>query len=210
MAFKLANLEPRNTTFVLIFDPKDLTEVHLDPIRRNSHFDVLMSSSEPQALLLKSEARSVTITIQPTRLELVQELKIPFKERGLSELRELLQALPELGVKSFGLNYTVFFSIKGFPSGGQYIRERFLKQPTGLDDVLDGPVLSNSTRILFGSPEEYRDVRFTPPDVRSEVVILQYHYHREEQVRDRERTLRVIHEQYETEVTHIDALMEKL
>ena len=210
MAAKLKTLEPRDTSFVLVYDPKELSEIQLDKIRVETPFEVLVSAKQAQAIFLASEKLSTKVTIQPTRLELVQELRTPFEERSLEDLRKLIAALPELSVKAFGINYAVWFAVDGYGLGGQYVRDHFLKGPTGIEGVMGSAVVSNSTRLIFGDPEDYRDIRLTPLDLQGEIVVLQYHCHKEEEVKDRERMFRLINERYPIETRILSNLIEKL
>src|SRR5262245_34449095 len=210
MAVKLKSLELRDTSFVLLYDPKELSEIQLDKLRMETAFEVVASAKQVQAIFLTSEAHSMKVTIQPTRLELVQELRTPFEERSLDDLRRLISVLPELSVKALGINYAIWFAIEGCEFGGQYVRYLFLKSPTGLEGVLGSAVVSNSTRLIFGDPQDYRDVRLTPLDLQSEVVVLQYHCHKEEAVKDKERMFRLINDRYPIETRVLSSLIEKL
>ncbi len=207
MATKLTNIEPSDTALVLLYDARELAEVQLDKLRAQTPFEVLISAKQVQAILLSSDERSEKVTIQPTRIEFRQELRIPFEERSLEDLQVLLELLPELSVKAFGLNYTLSFSTDGYETAGQFLRDRFLKQPTGLDEVLGGQLISNSSRMIFGDPEHYRDIRLTPADLKSNVVVLQYHYHKEESVKDKRRMFRLLSEQYPIEAAQLSSLI---
>jgi hypothetical protein len=210
MASKVETREPRETSVVLLYDPKDLTEVQLDRVRAEGSFEVLISAKSLQAILLNSETNSTRVSIQPTRLEFTQELRSPFAERSLESLRAILAVLPELSIRGFGLNYMLSITVQGYKVGGQFIRDRFLAQPTGFEKILGGVPFASATRIIFGQPEEYRDLRLTPPELNSEAVVLQYHYHKEESVRDKDRIYRLIAERYPLEITTLNEIVSQL
>lgn len=210
MAANVVTREPRETAIVLLYDPKDLTEIHLDRVRTESPFEVIISAKSLQAILLTSEEHSTRASIQPTRLEFTQDLRSPFEERSLEDLRILLTVLPELSVRGFGLNYMLWLTVSGYKIGGQFIRDRFLQQPTPFEKILGGGPFASATRMIFGEPEEYRDIRLTPPELSSEAVVLQYHYHKEESLRDKDRIYRLISDRYPEEVKTLGGILTQL
>jgi hypothetical protein len=199
MATKLNQIEQRDTSLVLLFDAMDLSEIQLDRVRSSTPFELVVSAKQVQAIFLSSEQNSMKVTIQPTRMEFVEELRTPFEARSHEELRRLLTALPELSVRAFGINYTVFITVDGYASGGQFVRDRFLTKPTGFEQAMGGESATSATRMVFGEPDDYRDIRLTPVDLQSETVVLQYHCHKEASAKDRERVFRLIADRYPTE-----------
>lgn len=207
MATQLTEIEYQDASVVLLFDQKDLMEIQLDAIRRQGRFDAVTAVKQLDAVVLGSEQHSERVTIQATRLEYRLELRTPFAERSLDGLDKLLSLLPELSVRSFGVNFSMAFVADGIAPGGQFISQRFVKQPTGIDDADLGPLFSSSIRMLFGSPELHTDIRITPVDLLGGRLVFQYHTHRDEIVKDRERLYRVLAEQYRVDTQRMPVLM---
>ena len=201
----------RDTSFVLVYDPKDLAEIDLNVLRRDTPFEnIQYVRGEVPTLLLESEANQTRATIQYTRLEFVQAVTIPFRDRSLDIFGNLLRALPELSVKAFGLNYTLMCTTEQFESAGQFIRERFLAPQKALEVELAGEFFAASARMLFGQASQYRDIRLTPEVLSTRNLVAQYHYHGEESVRDRDRILRLLTERYATELAHVTAVTDMI
>ena len=207
MATTLSAIEHQDTSIVLLFDQKDLMEIQTDAIRRHGRFDVVTAVKQLDAVVLGSEQFSERVTIQPTRLEYRLELRSPFEERSLDGLQELLSLLPEFSIRSFGVNFALAFVAVGFSPGGQFISRRFINQPTGLEDADLGSLFSSSIRMMFGSPESYTDIRITPVDLVGGRLVFQYHTHRDEIIKDRERLHRILADQYRLDSQRIPALM---
>src|SRR5207245_418924 len=140
---------PRETTFVLIYDPKDLAEVNLEALKLGFAFeDMQLSLDEQQTLVVSSTGQSIRVLIRSSRLEFVQDLRSPFEDRAIDGFGKLIKALPELSVKAVGVNLTVAFTVSGYERAGLFVRDRFLVQPTKLEQVLGKQVFATSVRLL--------------------------------------------------------------
>jgi len=207
----LADIHYRDTSCVLLYDPKDLAEVDLNLLRRDTPFEEIQySKSEVPGIAMQSEERFIRAVIQYTRLEFVQMLDSPFAERSMDVLGQIMRALPELSVKSFGLNYTVAWTTADSEPAGQYVCGQFLSPQARLEEQLGNRVFAGSVRMFFGEPGQYRDLRLTPETLKSDNVVLQYHYHNEESVRDRDRLIRLLAEQYASELPRLTRALETI
>jgi hypothetical protein len=203
-----SGIQHRESSCVLLFDPKDLSEIDLNLLRRDTPFDEIQyAKGETPSILLSSEEQMTKAMIQYTRLEFVQVLSTPFAERSLETLARLMRALPELSVKSIGLNYTVAWSRGSSESAGHFIRNHFLSSQVTLEAQLGGEVFAGSARMFFGGPGEYRDIRVTPESLSSTTLIIRYHYHGEEAVKDKDRLMRLLTEHYASEVPRLSNLL---
>ena len=199
---KFADSRPQNMNIVFLYDAIEVKKIPLDPIKTSSKFDIVsLFPTEVMGgvLALASSQLKAKITIQSNRLEYIDEQHdIPFAERTLEDLWNVLRPMQTFAVQSFGINYFLLITPEHDHGGSGFIAEHYLKDTAVLAQNLAQPILSASARLLLGTPDHYRDLRLTPVEIGSKDFLFQYHLHYDMRISDFEMLVQTIGDFAET------------
>src|SRR5207245_8672862 len=98
----------------------------------------------------------------------------------------------------------------GYERAGLFVRDRFLVQPTKLEQVLGKQVFATSVRLLHGDPAEYRDIRITPENLSGPRLVLNYHFHQDVLAKDKGRISQLVQDIYASETPRLNQVLSSL
>jgi len=195
-----AEIRFQSLNIVLLYDPVAVNKIPLDPIKATTPFDLitlLPGEVAGGALLLGSDPLKLKTTIQSNRFEYIDENDSPFLKRNLEPFGKLLNTLPfSFSVRSFGINFFVRTTpVKG-DGAGRFLAEHYIKDARRLEETLGQPILSAAVRLFLGTQDFYRDIRFTPAEMGSKELIVQYHLHKEAHIAETEKLTQSINQNF--------------
>lgn len=197
----LTESRPQSLNIVFLYDTVEVKKLPLDPIKSSTKFDMislLPNDVMGGVLVLASDPLKAKITIQPNRLEYVDEQHdMPFHERSLGELWNVLQCMQSLSIQSFGINFFLLNTSTHEKGAGGFIAEHYIKNVATLEAQFAQPMLSASARILFGTQDHYRDLRITPIEIGSKDLQFQYHLHQDIRIAETEKLIQTITQSFE-------------
>lgn len=205
---------PQNLNIVLLYDPVDVKKLPLDPIKASTKFDLITlfpNDVMGGVLAFASDQLKAKITIQSNRLEYIDEQgDVPFHERRLDELWNVLRSMQSFSVQSFGVNFFLVITPVHEKGSGGYIAEHYIKNATLLEQSLAQPILSASARLLLGTQDHYRDLRITPVEIGSKSFLFQYHLHQDVRIAETEKLIQVITQSTEASLKECQEWLTKL
>lgn len=172
-------------TLVCIYDPLPLEKVWIDKIREGRVFDTI-SVLEGNAILFAKKDANIEGSLQLIRLEYNDSNVDDFHERNLDVYEKLLQHLPSLRIRALGVNLSYRIVRDENKSAGEFIRDKFLNDRDALQKMLGSAIFGSSTRIFYGEPRDYFDVRITPADFVGSDISVTLHKHKDVDIADQE------------------------
>lgn len=174
---------PQNFIVVTIFDPVPLETVSIDNIKSQTAFDSI-AYIEKEAVMLKDNKGHIESSFQSTRLSFVDKNTTEFPKREIIKLINLLKSLPTLSVRALGVNLFLSIKIGDGKNAAEFIREAFLSERINIRKTFQNSIISNSTRIFYGEPEKYYDLRLTPLNFTGPELSIQLHNHYDKHIVD--------------------------
>ena len=187
---------PNIFTIIILFDPVAIEKVSIDKIKSSTLFNFTAGFGS-EIIVLKSNKSPVEAEFHTTKLEYVDRNTVEFEKRSLEELGKLLKSLPDISVKAIGINLFLTIKIGGEKTTAEYIRDTFLKDTQKLEKKLGKTIIQNSTRIFYGSPNDYYDLRLTPISFSEPDLGVQLHYHKDIHIIDTDKLIKMIKEFFE-------------
>lgn len=187
---KIGETRPKALHLVLLYDQIAVHSISLDSIKSSTGFKTITLLPDQVmggVVVLSDETNAQKVTIQPNRLEFIDETEEPFINRKLEEFNKLLQVLPQLAIKAYGINFVMHVTPESGETAGRFLAKSYIKDSSDIETRLKQPILSASIRLFLGTQDHHRDLRLTPIDFSSKELTLQYHLHRDTPISDAAR-----------------------
>ena len=169
---------PQDILVVLLMDPLQLDSIPLDIAKSKTPFDRI-AYFEGNFIAFETDKEHVKASLQNNRLVIKDTNTTEFNERNTKIIAKLINVLPPLSVKALGTSLFLSVEIDGEKSAAELTKNTFLSTQLDLKKLFQEPVLSNSTRIFYGSSESYYDLRLTPPKFTGPELGIQLHRHQD-------------------------------
>ncbi len=179
--------KPFQTAVVYLYDPIPLEKVALDSLKLR--FPRVVFVPEQELIIAESPEQKTKTQILTARLEFTDDSGTEFSRTDLSVIGNLLQAMPPLNVKAYGVNLLLRVVIADYENAGLYTTERFLSEFKSLEQNLGARIIASAHRLFYGEPANYFDLRLTPLEIIGEWLHLQLHRHKDIHLTDSERIL---------------------
>lgn len=167
--------EPFQISVSYLYDPIPLGKVELDALKDS--FPEVQSLSESEVIFADAAQKKQRAQIQSARLDYVDEEPGEFRTKDLGVLKVLLKALPNLLVKALGVTLYLKVVVEGQKDAGLYTINRFLNLQHLTEEALGAKLIAAATRITYGEPTKFFDLRVTPDDIGSDLLYLHLRNH---------------------------------
>jgi len=175
------------TTLIYIYNPIPVEKVSIDLLKKE--FPTVVSISEQGLLLAESPEKKIKVQIGVTRLEYSNNSEEEFSTSALDLLDDVMGAMPPVDIKAVGANLHIRVIPKDFSNASAYTTEAFLANAKELEEKLGAPLIHTASRIIYGQPSDFFDLRITPLEIQSEWLHIQLHHHVQETLADSERII---------------------
>lgn len=205
---RVSRREPSQISLTYFYDPIPLDKVALDAMK--DHFASVQSFPDWEMVFVESTEQKKSAHILSARLDYTDEATGEFEARNLDLVRVLFKALPPVAVKSLGVALVLKVVVEGEKDAGIYATEHFVQMPARLADKLGARIIASATRITYGEPRNFFDLRITPSDIGDEVLHLQLRKQKTADLADGDRIYDETVTAYKETSTEMTRLLELL
>jgi hypothetical protein len=196
------------TNITIVYEKLDLEALDQNALRRDLVEGVapVVTEIPNEMIALMYPQLQIACLLGDRRVRVNDGSQLPIEERPVAAIAVAADKLVNSKVVAYGFNYSAVVSLKGVETPGVFLKDRFLQDPDGIEERINGVINAVSLRLLYSQDHTAYQLTVEPEANDRIKVHLNAHFEKPDALPDTETLQALFKREFETFLTTLKVL----